>query len=69
MYMSSEGVSFWLGLAEKFFGLILIVLSIVMIYLTATSVAVLGAFTALFAFLGVAVLVAGALLVIFKAPE
>lgn len=67
--MSNEGGSFWIGLVEKFFGLLLIVLSVLMIYFTATSTAVLGGFTGLFAFLGVAVLVAGALLIVFKAPE
>jgi hypothetical protein len=69
MDLSSEGTSFWMGLAEKFFGLILVVLSLVMIYFTATSANVLGGFAGLFGFLGVTVLVAGGLLVVFKAPE
>jgi hypothetical protein len=66
--MSEEG-SFWISLAEKLFGLILIIISILMIYFTATSTAVLGMFTGLFGFLSAVILIAGAFLMIVKAPE
>ena len=41
--MSDEGDTFWVSLAEKFFGLLLIVIGAVMIYFTATTSG-LGAF-------------------------
>ncbi len=66
--MSEEGSSLWLSLAEKFIGIILIVLSIIVFYYTATSGA-LSAFTGLFAFLGAVVLFGGALLIVVKPPE
>jgi hypothetical protein len=66
--MSEEG-SFWIGLAEKFFGLILVIVSIILIYFTATSLDTLSAYTGLFAFLGVIVLIAGAFMIVVKPPE
>jgi uncharacterized membrane protein HdeD (DUF308 family) len=66
--MSEEG-SFWIGLAEKFFGLVLLILSILMIYFTATSTDALGAFAGFFTFLSAVILVAGAFLIIVKPPE
>ena len=67
--MSEDGESFWLTLAEKFFGLLLVVVSIIMMYFTFTSGAALGLFTGFFGFLGIVVLVAGAFLIVVKAPE
>ena len=67
--MSEEGASFWITLAEKFIGLILIILSILLIYFTATSTIVLNVFTGLFAFLSALLLIGGAFLIIVKAPE
>ena len=67
--MSEEGSSFWITLTEKLVGLILIGLSILLLYFTATSTNVLNAATGLFAFLGVLVLVGGTFLVITKPPE
>ena len=67
--MSEEGSSFWITLTEKLVGLILIGLSILLLYFTATSINVLNAATGLFAFLGVLVLVGGTFLVITKPPE
>jgi hypothetical protein len=66
--MSQEVPSFWLSLTEKFIGIILIVLSIIMFYVTATT-SVLSIATGLFVFLGVVVLVGGAFLIIVKPPE
>ncbi len=67
--MSDEQGSFWIGLAEKFFGLILIVIGIVLVYLTATSISTLGVFTGLFIFLSAIVIAAGIFLMIVKPPE
>ncbi len=64
----SETGSFWINLAEKFFGLILVVIGLVLIYFTATS-ADLGAYMGFFGFLSMVVVVAGAFLIIVKPPE
>jgi hypothetical protein len=53
----SEGDTFWISLGEKFFGLLLLVLSVLLLYYTATSTVQLSVFTGLFGFLGVAVIV------------
>jgi hypothetical protein len=66
--MSETGL-FWIKIAEKFFGFLLIILSILMIYFTATSTTSLGVFTGLFAFLSALPLIAGAFLIIVKPPE
>jgi hypothetical protein len=67
--MSEEGSSFWLKLSEKFLGLLIIVISIIMIYFTATSTDILGAYTGLFGFLSAVVLVGGAFMLIIRPPE
>jgi hypothetical protein len=67
--MSEEGSTFWITLTEKFIGLVLVCLSILLFYFTATSISVLSAATGLFAFLGVVVLVGGAFLIVTKPPE
>ena len=66
--MSEEG-TFWTTIAEKLIGTILIILSIVMFYFTATSGSTLSLFTGFFAFLGVIVLIAGAFLILVRPPE
>jgi hypothetical protein len=66
--MSEEG-SFWLTIAEKVIGIVLIIVSIVMLYVTATSGATLGLFTGFFGFLGVIVLIAGGFLIVVKPPQ
>ena len=68
VWMSEEG-SLWVGLAEKFFGLILVILSIIMIYFTATSTDTLSIYTGLFGFLSAIVLIAGAFMIVVKPPE
>lgn len=65
----SETGTFWINLTEKAFGLFLISLSILMIYFTATSTNVLGAYSGLFGFLSVIVMIAGAFLIVVKPPE
>jgi preprotein translocase subunit SecY len=66
--MSDESGSLWIKLAEKFFGLLLIVVSALLIYFTATS-GTLGVYAGLFYFLSVVILIAGAFLVIVSPPE
>ena len=65
----SEGDTFWISLGETFFGLLLLVLSVLLLYYTATSTVQLSVFTGLFGFLGVAVLVIGIVLLLVKPPE
>ena len=65
----SEEPSIWVGISEKLFGTILLIISLLMIYFTATSTDTLGAFTALFAFLSLIVLTTGVFLIIVKVPE
>jgi hypothetical protein len=67
--MSEEGDSFWITLTEKFFGLLLVAISIILFYFTFTSTTVLGIFTDFFGFLGVIILLAGAFLIIVKPTE
>jgi uncharacterized membrane protein HdeD (DUF308 family) len=65
----SEEVSLWTKIAEKLLGIILVILSILLLYFTATSTDALGAFAGLFGFLGVILLIAGIFLIIVKIPE
>jgi hypothetical protein len=67
--MSEEGDTFWVSLAEKGIGVILIIVSALMLYYTATSTDTLGAFAWLFGFLGVIVLAIGVFLLLVKPPE
>jgi hypothetical protein len=67
--MSDEGDTFWVSLAERFFGLILIIIGGIMIYLTATSTDTLGNFSAFFGFLAVILLALGVFLLIVKPPQ
>ena len=63
--MSEEG-GFGLALAEKFFGLILVIIGALAIYYTLTSASALAGFTGFFGFLSVILLVLGVLLIIAK---
>ncbi len=65
----SEEDTFWIKFGERFFGLILIIIGAVMLYFTVTSIAELSAFTALFGFLSIVILIVGILLLIAKPPE
>ena len=65
----SEGDTFWISLGEKFLGLLLLILGVLLLYYTATSTVQLSVFTGLFGFLGVAVLVIGIVLLLVKPPE
>ncbi len=65
----SEVGSFWITIAEKIIGIVLIIISITMLYFTATSASTLSLFTGFFAFLGIVVLASGVLLLVVKPPE
>ncbi len=64
----SEGDTFWVSLAEKFFGLLVTIIGALFLYFTLTSPA-LGGFAGLFSFLSVVVLLIGLFLLIVKPPE
>ena len=66
--MSEEGDTFWVSLAEKLFGILLIAIGAVMLYYTATS-STLGGFTLLFGVLSVVMIIIGLFLLLVKAPE
>jgi len=63
--MSEEG-GFGLTVAEKFFGLILLVMGALAMYYTFTSSNTLEAFTGFFGFLSVILIVLGLFLIIAK---
>ncbi|MEM2386163.1 MAG: hypothetical protein QXO67_04190 [Candidatus Bathyarchaeia archaeon] len=64
--MSEEG-GFGVTVAEKFFGLILIIVGALALYFTLTSIQALSIYTGLFGFLSIIILVVGLLLIIAKA--
>jgi hypothetical protein len=63
--MSEEG-GFGTNAIEKFFGLIVVVMGILLLYYTVTSTETLLAFTALFMFLSIALVVVGFFLMTAK---
>jgi len=65
----SEGDTFWLSLAEKFFGLLLTIIGSLFLYFTLTSTTALGVFTGFFGFLGIVILLIGLFLLIVRPPE
>jgi hypothetical protein len=67
--MSEEGDTFWVSLAEKFFGLLLTIIGALFLYNTVTSTAALGVFTGFFGFLSVVVLIVGVFLLLVRPPE
>ena len=66
--MSDEGDTFWVSLAEKFFGLLLVVIGAVMLYFT-TITSGLGAFSVFFGAISVIMLIIGLFLLLVKPPE
>jgi hypothetical protein len=64
--MSEEG-GFGITAAEKFFGLILIIVGALATYFTLTSTQALGAYTGFFGFLSIIILAVGLFLIIAKA--
>ena len=67
--MSEEGDTFWVSLAEKGIGVLLIIISALVLYFTATSTDSLGSFVWFFGVLGVIVLAIGVFLLLVKPPE
>jgi len=69
--MSEEGDTFFVNLAEKSLGLVLIVIGAIMLYFTATSTSAseLGAFSLFFGILTVIMIVIGLFLLLVRAPE
>ena len=67
--MSEEGDTFWVSLAERLFGLLLIVIGAVMFYFTATSTDALGGFSVLFGALSIILVLLGFFLLLVKPPE
>jgi len=63
--MSEEG-GFGITLAEKFFGLIIIIIGALATYYTFTSTSALGDFTGFFGFLSIFLLALGVFLIIAK---
>jgi len=66
--MSEEG-SFGLNVAERFFGLVVLIAGILTTYYTVTSTAELGAYTPFFVFLCIIVLIIGIVLLTAKTEE
>ena len=66
--MSDEGDTFFITLAERLFGVFLIALGAILIYLTATTSA-LGAFAIFFGVLSVIVLVIGLFMLLARPAE
>ena len=64
----SEGDTFWISVGEKFFGLLLLIIGVLLLYYTATSTAALGGFSAFFGFLSIIVLAIGLILLLVKPP-
>ena len=70
--MSEEGDTFWVSLAERLFGLFLIIIGSIMLYFTATSSSgtdSLGPFSLLFGALSVILVLLGIFLLLVKPPE
>lgn len=65
----SEEDTFWISLGQRFFGLLLLIIGIIMIYFTVTSIAELAAFSFFFGFLSIVLLVIGIALLIARSPE
>jgi uncharacterized membrane protein len=63
--MSEEG-GFGIALAEKFFGILLVIIGVLTAYYTFTSFSALGIFTGFFGFLCIILLVIGVLLITAK---
>ena len=69
--VSEEGDTFFVSLAEKLLGLLLIIIGAIMIYLTATTSGSsgLGAFNLFFGVVSFAILIIGVFLLLVRASE
>jgi hypothetical protein len=66
--MSDQSDHYWISLAEKFFGFLLLVIGAIMLYYTAITKDLAQA-TWIFALLSIIILALGVFLIIAKAPE
>ncbi|MGA3059907.1 MAG: hypothetical protein ABSD92_06005 [Candidatus Bathyarchaeia archaeon] len=66
--MSEEGDTFFISLAEKLFGVFLIAVGAILLYLTSTT-STLGAFTLFFGILSLIVLIIGLFLLLARPSE
>ena len=69
--MSEEGDTFWPSLAEKFFGLIIIIMGAILLYFTATSTGPdsLGGFSLFFGVVSFILLAIGLFLLLVRPSE
>ena len=69
--MSEEGDTFFVSLAEKLFGVVLLAVGAIMLYLTATSTSSsqLGAFSSFFGVLSVIMMIIGLFLLLVRPSE
>ena len=66
--MSEESDTFWINLAEKFFGLLLVIIGAIMLFYTVTSPE-LANFSVFFGVLSLILLVIGVVLLLVKPPQ
>ncbi len=66
--MSEEGDTFWLTLAEKFFGFLLTLIGALFLYFTVTSTTALDVFSGFFGFLSIVLLAIGVFLLLVRTP-
>ena len=66
--MSDESDTFWINLAEKFFGLLLLIIGAILLFYTATSPD-LANFAVFFGILSVILIVIGLVLLLVKSPQ
>ena len=69
--MSEEGDTFWPSLAEKFFGLIVVIMGAILLYFTATSTGAggLGGFSVFFGVVSFILLAIGLFLLLVRPPK
>lgn len=67
--MSEEGDTFWVSLAEKFFGFLLAIIGALFLYFTATSLEALSVFSGFFGFLSIVIIAVGVFLLLVRPPE
>jgi hypothetical protein len=67
--MSDEGDTFWVSLAEKFFGLLIVIIGAILLYYTTTITDALGAFSLFFGILSVILIIIGIFLLLAKPPQ
>jgi hypothetical protein len=65
--MSEDRDTFWIRFAERIFGLVLIIIGAVQLYLSVTSD--LGGFTVLFSTIGLIMVIVGVILLLIKPPQ